>query len=134
MQQEKEKAEKKAVKAEKDRKEKEAQNKSRSLLSSFLKPKAASIKSGVIRHKGSVGTSSAIADSTTSTEFEKTFKPFIVKKDASLAPINRFSSRRKGKEVIVIDQDESLDSAVASSSKMQVDCLNGMCVGCHVQD
>ncbi len=53
----------------------------------------------------------------THSEFEKTFRPFMVKKDAELAPINKFRERKKGKKVkenglvstdmdiIVIDDD-----------------------------
>jgi chromatin assembly factor 1 subunit A len=48
-------------------------------------------------------------------DFEKTFRPFLLKKDASLAPINWFADIRSGKaykgkekesDVIVIDDDE----------------------------
>ncbi|KAF8655980.1 hypothetical protein AX16_002840 [Volvariella volvacea WC 439] len=85
---ERERLEKKAAKAEKEKKEKDAQNKSRSIMASFFaKPKASS---------------SSIKPALASTsdqhsEFEKIFKPFVLKKDTILAPDNWFVSRKKGK-------------------------------------
>ena len=56
--------------------------------------------------------------STPQSDFEKTFKPFVLKKDAEIAPINWFLGRKvtfsngakrmakpAGKELIIIDDD-----------------------------
>ncbi|KAL5490433.1 hypothetical protein ACEPAI_5266 [Sanghuangporus weigelae] len=101
---EKERAEKKAAKEEKERKLQEAQNKSRSIMSSFFsKPKTTSSK---ILSPASASSSQKKEASSSQSEFEKAFKPFILKKNATLAPINYFHEA-KVKEVIVIDQERS---------------------------
>ncbi|KAG1756444.1 uncharacterized protein EDB91DRAFT_1212997 [Suillus paluster] len=80
----KEKEEKKAAKAEKDKKQKETQNKSRSLMANFFgKAKAPP------RESPSKG-GKPVCGSTSESDFLKTFKPFVLKKDAEMAPINRF--------------------------------------------
>ncbi|OBZ75701.1 hypothetical protein A0H81_04511 [Grifola frondosa] len=111
---EKERLEKKAAKFEKDMKEKAAQDKSRSLMANFF---------GKARPQAPVRSSSAAKDpdpsvagpSSVQSEFQKAFKPFVVKKDAELAPINWFRDARtqtaKGKyrtdgNVIIIDDEE----------------------------
>lgn len=119
--QEKERLEKKMAKAEKEKKEKEAANRSRNLMASFFaKPKgaaAAASGSGSAATAGSHSTSTAPAKEPAATvsEFERTFKPFLLKKDATLAPVNWFAEVRagrtyKGKEkeqdVIVIDDED----------------------------
>lgn len=43
--------------------------------------------------------------SSSKTDFEKLFKPFVIKKDAIVAPINVFREREKYKNVIIIDDD-----------------------------
>jgi chromatin assembly factor 1 subunit A len=150
--QEKEREERKAAREEKERKAQEAHNKSKALMANFFgKPKnAAASGSGVMPTPppasaltSSKASTSAIATSTANpplnkrdnkprirhqeNEFCRTFRPFVVKKDAELAPVNHFlrSRRRKsnmppgkGKakedadtgdnnEVIVISEDES---------------------------
>jgi chromatin assembly factor 1 subunit A len=56
-------------------------------------------------------------------EFSKTFRPFVVKKDAELAPVNWFLERRtakgkgKGKEVIVLDGDDTGDVVLAQGDE-----------------
>lgn len=111
--QQKELAERKLAKAEKEKKEKEAQEKSRSLFANFFgkaKPQASP-------NITSTQSSTPVAGpSRTVSEYQKTFKPFIVKKDADLAPVNWFRSGRRttsvsqthvnGKEIIVIDDEE----------------------------
>ncbi|TFK64073.1 hypothetical protein BDN72DRAFT_286329 [Pluteus cervinus] len=80
---EKERQEKKAAKAEKEKKEKDSQNKARSMMANFFsKPKT----------NPSTPTNVLIAStsSTTQSEFEKIFKPFVLKKDSVLAPSNYF--------------------------------------------
>ncbi|KAL5529101.1 hypothetical protein ACEPAG_5075 [Sanghuangporus baumii] len=101
---EKERAEKKAAKEEKERKLQEAQNKSRSIMSSFFsKPKVTSSK---VLSPASASSSQKKEASSSQSEFEKAFKPFILKKNATLAPINYFREA-KAKEVINIDQEPS---------------------------
>ena len=51
--------------------------------------------------------------SSSTSEFERTFKPFIVRKDATMAPINYFKRER---EVIVIDQDPPSPEAMKIDS------------------
>ncbi|KAH7912148.1 hypothetical protein BJ138DRAFT_1172111 [Hygrophoropsis aurantiaca] len=81
----KEKEEKKAAKVEKEKKQKEAQSKSRSLMANFFgKAKAPERESPVTDTNAVAGPSSVESD------FAKTFKPFVLKKDAELAPINWF--------------------------------------------
>lgn len=43
-----------------------------------------------------------VASSSTS-DFDKVFKPFAVKKDAVIAPVNLFIEKKKAKEIIVLD-------------------------------
>jgi hypothetical protein len=76
--------EKKAARAEKERKAKESQDRSRTIMANFFsKPKIP---------KPSAPTESSGEPS----DFDKTFKPFVLKKDAVLAPINWFSTVAKG--------------------------------------
>ncbi|KAL0947089.1 hypothetical protein HGRIS_013230 [Hohenbuehelia grisea] len=113
----KERDEKKVAMAEKEKNEKNAQNKSRSLMASFL---------GM--HKPSKATSPSKAQSpshagpsTSMSEFERTFKPFVLKKDAQLAPLNFFrckeKDRRPARDVIVIDADD--DPPVMTNSVLE---------------
>ena len=105
--QERERLERKAAKADRERKEKDAQNKSRSLMASFFaKPKASASTS----IHGSPSKEPVAGSSTSSTsDFDKAFRPFVLKKDAELAPINWFQESRRQKredaDVIVIDDD-----------------------------
>ncbi|KAG1826950.1 uncharacterized protein BJ212DRAFT_1474155 [Suillus subaureus] len=78
----KEKEEKKAARAEKEKKQKATQDKSRSLMANFFgKAKAPPRESP---SKPVCGASNSESD------FQKTFKPFILKKDAEMAPVNWF--------------------------------------------
>lgn len=127
--QEREKQERKIEKVEKEKKEQEAKNKARSLMANFFgKPKPSPAgpsytnPSDFSPLKISGGGDAALpADART--EFDKTFKPFVVKKDATIAPVNWFSWRnqrqgtRKGKgkmvpDVIVIDEAPSNDEII----------------------
>uniref|UniRef100_D8PWL3 Chromatin assembly factor 1 subunit A dimerization domain-containing protein n=1 Tax=Schizophyllum commune (strain H4-8 / FGSC 9210) TaxID=578458 RepID=D8PWL3_SCHCM len=98
---EREKQEKAAAKAERERKQAEAHDKSRSLMANFFSKKPAAAKPP-LNSQPEAGSSQ--------TDFEKTFKPFLVKKDTTLAPVNWFlePKRARGTEddVIVIDEDE----------------------------
>lgn len=108
--QEKERLEKKAARAEKEKKAKDLENKSRSLMANFFsKPKASSIST-------SKGNEPSAGPSRVQTDFEKTFRPFALKRGSTLAPYNWFttSKKRKGKEVvsghvIVIDSDHETE-------------------------
>ncbi|KAJ7694195.1 chromatin assembly factor 1 subunit A-domain-containing protein [Mycena rosella] len=109
---EKEKQEKKAAKAEREQKEKDAQNKSRSLMKNFFKtgntPRAVPAKEP----------ESEAASSSNVSQFEKAFKPFVIKKDMTMAPVNWFTqSQNSGHhlpltydgEVIVVDDADDID-------------------------
>lgn len=119
--QEKEREAKKQAKAEKEQKEKNAQNKSRNMFASFfVKPKA----SGSGSRQASVPQDSPISTPISGSPlkkaagFDKTFRPFTLKKDAELAPVNWFQElKSKGKRnatvshrvegnVIVIEDDD----------------------------
>ncbi|KDQ18445.1 hypothetical protein BOTBODRAFT_511908 [Botryobasidium botryosum FD-172 SS1] len=101
---EKEKLKKRAIKAEKEKKENEDMQKSAAKLASFFS------KTPATKPKPAPKASSSKSD------FQRTFYPFVVKKDTKLAPVNRFQlekQRRKndvvdvdGNEVIVIDADD----------------------------
>ena len=135
MVQQKELAEKKLAKAEKEKKEKEAQEKSRSLFANFFgkaKPQS-SPKAGPSQPSAPVAGPSKIVS-----DYQKTFKPFILKKDADLAPTNWFRSgkrttsvshtRLNGKEIIVIDDDEPMtihdDVIMEDATSLDVSALS----------
>lgn len=105
-----ERQEKKAAKILKEQKEQAAQSKSRSIMANFfVKPKAVA--------PAKAATSNNAVASTSQSDFRRTFKPFVVKKDTQVAPINRFAnphwkSRIRGSnsaEVIVIDDGTHID-------------------------
>ncbi|KAF9050649.1 hypothetical protein BDZ89DRAFT_1107913 [Hymenopellis radicata] len=101
-----EKMEKKAAKAEKERKEKEAQSKSRSLMANFFAKGHRSTPS-----ESKPGTSSA------QTDYERTFKPFVTKKDTIMAPTNVFREKAKvsasgtADDVIIVDDLDEISVA-----------------------
>lgn len=58
--------------------------------------------------------------SNTLPEFERVFRPFMLKKDAELAPVNWFKDAKRKKqyadaEVIVIDEDDTGDHDIEMS-------------------
>lgn len=75
------------------------------MTSFFSKPKVTTSK---LPGPASAG-SSLKRETSSQSDFEKAFKPFILKKNATLAPINSFREKAKAREVIVIDQ-EALDT------------------------
>ncbi|KAI9434015.1 chromatin assembly factor 1 subunit A-domain-containing protein [Lactarius indigo] len=98
--------EKKAAKAEKDRKYKESQEKARSIMANFFGKPRPSSSTVASPSKGP-----AASSSNTLSEFDRVFKPFVLKKDADLAPVNWFREARKRKrqadtDVIIIDEDD----------------------------
>jgi chromatin assembly factor 1 subunit A len=111
---EKERTGKKAAKAEKEKKDKESQEKARSMMASFFaKPKPSSTTTSPSKNLKS----SAL---NTLPEFERAFKPFTLKKDAELAPMNWFTDAKRKRqyadaEVIVIDEDDTGDHDVEMS-------------------
>lgn len=78
----------------------------------FSKPKAPAAST-------SKGNESSPGPSHVQTDFERTFKPFALKRGSTLAPYNRFtaSKKRKGKEVatgndtgvIIVDSDHEVE-------------------------
>ncbi|KIJ17461.1 hypothetical protein PAXINDRAFT_175905 [Paxillus involutus ATCC 200175] len=124
----KEKEEKRAAKAEKEKKQKEAQDKSRSIMASFFgKPKPSTCDSPTKESNAAAGPSAV------ESEFQRTFKPFVLKKDAELAPYNWFLKSRKRTtgvthaEAIVVDDDASVlaDSDVETVSCVPLDSNDG---------
>ncbi|KAK0210599.1 chromatin assembly factor 1 subunit A-domain-containing protein [Desarmillaria ectypa] len=117
---EKEKSEKKAAKAEKEKKEKESQNKARSLMATFFsKPKAPAHAPTSSKPETQVASSSAMIS-----DFDRMFKPFVLKKDAELAPWNRFLQKRcprgSQEDVIVIDDDEEIPTMATCQKPSEV--------------
>ena len=109
---EKERLEKKAARLEKERKEKDAHNKSQSLMAKFfVKP------TKTVSRPTAVQESAVAGPSTIQSEFEKTFKPFVLQKDKTLAPSNWFLAEKKRlrraatqtpakKDIILVDSEE----------------------------
>ncbi|PFH52405.1 hypothetical protein AMATHDRAFT_74199 [Amanita thiersii Skay4041] len=116
---EKERLEKKFAKAEKEKKQTNAQDKSRTFMASFFAKKAAPVKPVV-----PVETCSMAGPSTARSDFSKVFRPFLLKKDAKLAPTNWFlDSKRKGKAAVrtqanVITLDDDGDAIIAEDISM----------------
>ena len=54
---------------------------------------------------GTDGASGSAVPGPSQSEFEKTFKPFALKKDAELAPTNWFQSRRRRAKGQAVDDD-----------------------------
>ncbi|KAI0262931.1 chromatin assembly factor 1 subunit A-domain-containing protein [Gloeopeniophorella convolvens] len=105
---EKERLDKKAAKAEKEKKEKEAQEKARSIMANFFGKPKASPSTSTSPFKGSAASSSS--SNTVMSEFDRVFKPFLVKKEAELAPTNWFRDAKRRRRhananVIIIDDD-----------------------------
>jgi chromatin assembly factor 1 subunit A len=124
--QEKEKQEKKVAKIERQRKADEAQNKSRNLMANFFgkkakpsEPIAASGSSSASPSKNNLEAMGGMS------EYEKTFKPFVAKKNIEVAPTNWFRSRRRAKNkrkniqpedsVIIIDVEDGTEQSVRGS-------------------
>lgn len=112
MSQIKDKEDKRAAKAEKEKKQKETQDKSRSIMVNFLGKAKPSVQDSPTK-----GTN-ASADPLVDSEFQKTFKPFVLKKDAQIAQYNWFLEGKKisrnrttgvsHEEAIVVDDDTTV--------------------------
>ncbi|KAG8217560.1 chromatin assembly factor 1 subunit A-domain-containing protein [Butyriboletus roseoflavus] len=111
----KDKEEKRAAKAEKEKKQKEAQDRSRSIMTNFFGKAKPSVRDSPSKD------SNASADPPVDNEFQRTFKPFVLKKDAQIAPHNwflegkrRFRNQMTGvthEEAIVVDDDTTVQGA-----------------------
>ncbi|KAF8212412.1 chromatin assembly factor 1 subunit A-domain-containing protein [Mycena galopus ATCC 62051] len=115
---EKEKQEKKAAKAEREQKEKNAQNKAQSFLQGFLKAGKPARASPSKAPESDSSTSSPNIS-----QFDKTFRPFVVKKDTTLAPVNWFAYQRTKRptltydgDVIVVDEESSAQMDITQMS------------------
>jgi chromatin assembly factor 1 subunit A len=120
--QEKDRQEKKAAKAEREKKNKESQDKSRNLMANFF---------GKAKNKDTLpsplGGDSVATQTQTQTQFEKTFKHFVLKKDVELAPVNWFMEaqkkrERERREIIVIDEGHAFNVVMEDQSKVVMDC------------
>lgn len=117
MSQIKDKEEKRAAKAEKEKKQKEAQDRSRSVMANFFGKAKASVRDPSTKDSNASAGPLTLTDS----EFQRTFKPFVLKKDAQLAPHNWFlegkrrtCNRMTGvthEDAIVIDDDTPVQGA-----------------------
>lgn len=115
MSQIKDKEEKRAAKAEKEKKQKEAQDKSRSIMANFFGKAKPSVRDSPTKD------SNISADPLVGSEFQRTFKPFVLKKDAQIAPYNWFLERKRRsrnrttgvthEEAIVVDDDTTVQGA-----------------------
>ncbi|KAI0670574.1 hypothetical protein C8Q78DRAFT_1145923 [Trametes maxima] len=114
---EKERLEKKAAKAEREKKEQEAQAKSRSLMANFFgKARPAASSSSSPLKASREGASGSPGPTVSQSDYQRTFRPFALKKDAELAPVNWFIERKKRERrrqstrtkgnVIFIDEEE----------------------------
>ena len=92
------------AKAEKEQKEKNAQDKSRSIMTNFFSKKAPATKPTILN-----AMNAKPGPSEDRSDFSKTFKPFVIKKDVQLARLNHFSSassKSRGKSAVRdVDQD-----------------------------
>ncbi|KAF9227860.1 hypothetical protein BS17DRAFT_877944 [Gyrodon lividus] len=107
----KEKEDKRAAKAEKEKRQKEAQDKSRSIMINFFGKGKPSVHDLPTKELNAVSGPSMVES-----EFQRTFKPFVAKKDADLAPYNWFLESKKRMtgvthaEAIVVDDDTSVQA------------------------
>jgi chromatin assembly factor 1 subunit A len=105
---EKDRTGKKTAKAEKERKDKESQEKARSMMASFFgKPKPSTTATSP-----SKGPTPSVSN--TLPDFDRVFRPFTLKKDAELAPMNWIQDAKRRKQyadaaVIVINEDGTTD-------------------------
>ena len=102
MSQIKDKEEKRTAKAEKEKKLKEDQDKSRSIMANFFGKAKPSVRDSPTKD------SSASAGSLTDNEFQRTFKPFVLKKDAQLAPYNWFLEKRSRPRMTGVTHEEAI--------------------------
>jgi chromatin assembly factor 1 subunit A len=124
----KERQEKKFTKAEKEKKTKEEVLKSRSILTNFFG------KARTIDCASSLGSTAVAGPSSSQSDFGKTFKPFVLKKDTDLAPINWFISAKRRSavgrtDVIVIDDEEDtkakgIDTEDVQQAKVDVGSMD----------
>ena len=104
------------AKAEKEQKEKNAQDKSRSIMTNFFSKKAPATKPTILN-----AMNAKPGPSEDRSDFSKTFKPFVIKKDVQVARLNHFSRvgpNSKGKSAVrdvdqkVITIDDDVEDAI----------------------
>ncbi len=87
----------------------------------FSKPKAPAPAPAPTSSKPETQVASS---STTISDFDRVFKPFVLKKDAELAPWNRFLQKRRPRgsqdDVIVIDDDEEIPTLITCQKPSEV--------------
>ncbi|KAF8520215.1 hypothetical protein BU17DRAFT_89212 [Hysterangium stoloniferum] len=125
---EKERQEKKAIRAQKEKKAAEANKKSAVVFANFFKA-GTSEKSH--KRSSSLHTQSSSTGTKPVSDHDATFKPFVVKKDVQMAPCNWFLAQRQHrnrkvsaerKTVIEIDDDgRQISTADIEHSEMDVD-------------
>jgi len=127
--QERERLEKKAVRAEREQKEKDAHNKSQSIMAKFFS-KPPKTRATLVKAQ-----ESAIAGpSRIKSDFEKTFKPFVLQKDKTLAPTNWFLAEKKRKrtstkqpnntEVIILDEEIDVEMQDPQPSEQELAAMS----------
>lgn len=86
----------------------------------FSKPKASS-KTKLLKTSSSNSAASSSDPSSSKPDFERLFKPFIVKKNAKIAPINSFRTKILNKDVIDVDDEADSISKSCIGPKINAD-------------
>jgi chromatin assembly factor 1 subunit A len=116
--QEKEKHERKVAKEEKERKAQQANDKAKSMMVNFFGKTKAPTVTPILQAGPSTPSSSRKSPAAPVApreldEFARSFRPFVVKKETELAPVNHFISRHaKGKAREVIEIGDSQDNVI----------------------
>ena len=111
------KEERKAARADKEKKQKDAQEKSRSLMANFFgktKPHNQALPAK--------DSNQAAGPSSIENDFQKTFKPFVLKKDAELALHNWFLETKKRKPTILQESGATHDDAIIIDEDVSSEC------------
>lgn len=104
------KVDKKVAKGEKDKKAQENDDKPKGIAKYFNKAPAVASSSSA-KPKPTVIAEPVQTQSTSQSDFARTFKPFVVKKDTVVAPVNWFINKKQRPEVIVIDGESDVEMA-----------------------
>lgn len=111
------KEERKAARADREKKQKDAQEKSRSLMANFFGK--AKPHNQALPAKDS---NQAAGPSSIENDFQKTFKPFVLKKDAELALHNWFLETKKRKPTILQESGATHDDAIIIDEDVSSKC------------
>lgn len=111
------KEERKAARAEKEKKQKDAQEKSRSLMANFFGKAKPHDQASPTKDLNQAAGPSSIEN-----DFQKTFKPFVLKKDAELAPYNWFLETKKRKPTILQESGATHDDAIIIDEDVNSKC------------